>query len=289
MTMIKIKQLIAQNRLNEAIETLLIATENTHWHNQMVLVSTRFNEYQKLQRQGGIEPETLNRLRNQIADTLLSIHEDVSKTFPPSVLRRFWESIRYERLIRYGLFISLASLVYLGIMYLFQNRMINVSVFVEDKNRELVLKQQGHILMEVGTEYKKELIDDKGVASFKNIKIGEKVGLKVDFSEPYRPLNEDTIYTIQSNGQIHLTVGLKYLDYVFGNISYEEQPLSDVSVNIGTLQAITDKYGRYEFHIPENLQQKEQEVRFSKTGFKMQVKKAFPQFKEPLNIVMENK
>ncbi len=39
--------------------------------------------------------------------------------------------------------------------------------------------------------------------------------------------------------------------------------------------------------IPESAQRKEQEVQFLKPGFKMLLKKAYPQTNVPLNIIME--
>jgi hypothetical protein len=167
---------------------------------------------------------------------------------------------------------------------------INVSVYVEDQKSDLVspLKKEGYVLMTTeGGGRPKELIDDKSRASFQNIKVGDKVRLNVDFSEPYRPINPDSIYTVPANGQITLIVGLQNLNRVFGTVIWRDQPLSGVLVAIGDLRTTTDTTGGYTLPIPEAAQRKEQEVKFLKSGYKMLIKKAFPQTNEPLNVVME--
>ena len=164
-----------------------------------------------------------------------------------------------------------------------------VSVYVHSKKSmtDLVLRQQGHVFMDVGGERKSELIDDKGVATFKNLKIGDKVRLDIDFSEPYKASRRDSVYTIPADGKIYLQVVLENLGRVYGTVLWRDQPLADVIVTLDTLHTLTDATGAYSFKIPENLQRKEQEVKFIKTGFKMKLVKAFPQVNEPMNIVME--
>lgn len=165
---------------------------------------------------------------------------------------------------------------------------INVTVMVEDKNGEFVMRQQGKIVMMVeGGDVKQEDIDSKGSASFKNVKSGDKVRLKVDFSEPYRPLNPDSLYIIPKDGRINLRVGLQHLGKVFGRVLYRDKELAEVIVSVGSLRDTTDDLGRYEILIPETEQRQEQEVFFKANGFKSMMKMAFPQTNQPLNVVME--
>ena len=294
----KIRQLIGENRLDEAIKELLKLTENTHHHHDVILQSTRLNEYKNQQIKGIATSSELNQMRNQIADAMLSITNQLSEKDTPSVsdnADKFswtkWTGLNDVK----SWIAAFAGVV--GIMGFYFNfcatksqngKLTNITVYVEDKQHDLILKQQGQVIMDVeGGEAKKEDIDSKGTASFKNVKIGDKVHLKVDFSEPYRPLNPDSIYTIPADGRINLTVGLQNLNRVFGTVLYRDQPLAGVLVTIGDLRVSTDATGSYNIPIPESAQRKEQEVKFLKTGYKMLIKKAFPQTNEPLNIVME--
>ena len=109
----------------------------------------------------------------------------------------------------------------------------------------------------------------------------------MDFSEPYRPLNADSLYTIPSDGRLTLTVGLQNLGQVFGRVLWRDQPLEGVLVAVGDLRDTTNDLGRYSIQIPETEQRKEQEVIFKKMSYKTLIKTAHPQTNEPLNIVME--
>jgi Effector-associated domain 11 len=294
----KIRQLIGANRLDEAIKELLKATEHTHHHNDVLLLSTRLNEYKSQQIKGIASSSELNQLRNQIADAMLSIINEFSEKDTPSVLdnaNKFswtkWTGLNDVKS-------WIAALAGLIAIYKFCGNeaatplLKNVSVSVENKERDLIPEltkaKDAYVIMAVeGGDVKKEVIDEKGKAAFQNVKVGDKVRLKIDFSEPFRPLNPDSLYTIPADGRITLTAGLQHLNRVYGTVIWHEQPLVGVKVVIGDLNTLTDSAGGYNIQIPEQDQRKEQEVKFLKAGFKMLIKKAFPQTNEPLNIVME--
>ena len=177
---------------------------------------------------------------------------------------------------------------FLGLQPRPNSELTNVTVLVEDQNGDFVMRQQGKIVMMVeGGEVKQEDIDSKGAASFKNVKVGDTVRLKVNFSEPYHPLAPDSLYTIHADGRICLRVGLQNLGRVFGRVWYRDQAMPGVIVSVGNLRDTTDDLGRYEIRIPEAEQRQEQEVFFRAAGYKDIVKKAFPQTNQPLNVVME--
>ncbi|MBK9014712.1 MAG: hypothetical protein IPM82_11890 [Saprospiraceae bacterium] len=168
---------------------------------------------------------------------------------------------------------------------------MNLTVFVHGKGgpQDMVLRKQGYVLMDVrGGERKKSSINDNGEAYFQNLRLGDTVRLSVDFSERYEATHPDSLYVIHEDGRIYLEVALQGLDRIYGTVIWKENPLPGVFVSIGsTLVDTTDNNGAYEIHIPEAQQRKEQEVKFVKSGFKMQLKKALPQTLEPLNVVME--
>lgn len=167
---------------------------------------------------------------------------------------------------------------------------VPVKVFVHGKGgpQELVLRQQGQVLMDYRGTRMPGAIGLNGEAQFDNLKVGEKVRLSVDFSEPYKSTRQDSVYTIDKSGKIYLEVALQNLDKVFGRVLFKDEPLAEVVVAIGTaLRDTTDALGYYDLHIPTPLQRKEQEVAFYKKGFRMLSKRAYPQTNAPLNVVME--
>ena len=287
-----IKNLIAKNQLEKAIKNLLEDTQNTQLHNDVLLQSARLNEYKQLQINGTETPDELERRRNQITHALLSIL-DGSPLDKNQIGSSKKSNTTFSKVgIIIGVVASIVTIVGFSLKdFLFpkkEAKIINATVFVESKMGTDELRKQGYIFMDVeGGERKKELIDDKGTASFQNVKVGDQVKLDVDFSEPFKPKYPDSIYTIPADGRIYLAVELQNLGRVYGTVIWRDQPLPGVLVTIDDLSDTTDVTGSYNIEIPEDNRRKDPEVKFLKPGFKMLMKKAYPQTDVPLNIIME--
>lgn len=173
----------------------------------------------------------------------------------------------------------------------------SITVFVHSKKskQDMILRQKGFVIMDVNGERKKASINENGQAFFPNLNIGDSVRIEIDFSEPYRSVNPDSVYVIQSNSKIYLPVELEGIDMVQGMVLYNDTVLTGVTVKLapvgrtGFLLDTTDQTGSYSFTVPEQMQTKEYQVWFIKEGFKTRSFPAFPQTGRPLNIVMEKK
>jgi hypothetical protein len=168
------------------------------------------------------------------------------------------------------------------------------TVFVHGKNgRQDMILKKGYVMMDLGEERKKELINDKGQATFSNLHVGDEVRVNIDFSEPYKSIFPDSVYIIQMNGTIYLQVALQGIDKVKGMVLYNELPLSGVTVKLtsrtGDLLDTTTKTGDFFFTVPEEKQATEYKIWFMKDGFKTISAPAYPQTGEPLNIIMGKK
>ncbi len=282
---------LAQGKTKQVISELLAITRsNTELHSQVIQLSARYTNYER-QKLGNLEdPSVLSIELNKINNTALAIIDELDTSTSEGFFtkkRLLWLGGILVALV--AILANLAEILnYLDIKPSSGGKITNVTIMVEDKSGEFVMRQQGKIVMMVeGGDVKQEDIDSKGAASFKNVKVGDKVRLKVDFSEPYRPLHPDSLYTIPADGRITLRVGLQNLGKVFGRVLYRDKELPGVVVAIGDLRDTTDDLGRYEILIPETDHRQEQEVFFKAKGFKSITKKAFPQTNQPLNVVME--
>ena len=297
-----LQNLLAEGKTKQVIAELMqLHTDDTDLKAEIVQLSARYAEYDRQKRMDIEDPSVLSIELNKINNALLSVMSQLDGVSTPSFIPSGVSSHYFttKRLIWFGggvvafigILANLATVLdYLGVKSKDEGMIKNVSVSVENKERDLipVLSKAAYIIMVVdGGDVKKELIDDKGKASFQNVKIGDKVRLKVDFSEPYRPLNADSLYTIPSDGRLTLTVGLQNLGLVFGRVLWRNQPLEGVLVAIGDLRDTTNDLGLYSIQIPETEQRKEQEVIFKKMNYKTLIKTAYPQTNQPLNIVME--
>jgi hypothetical protein len=149
-----------------------------------------------------------------------------------------------------------------------------VTVFVHGKKskHDLVIRQEGHVLMDVrGGERKKELIDDKGAASFKNVQPGDTVTMDVDFREPYKATHPDALYVIppDGDGRLYLEVELKGLDLLSGEIvDREGQPIAGANIQVLGEQALTDSAGYFFLKMPaDKVQQQAYPMVISKEGY----------------------
>lgn len=302
-----LQNLLAEGKTKQVIAELMqVSTDDTDLKAEIVQLSARYSEYERQKRMDVEAPSVLGIELNKINSALLSVIGQLKEQSTPNtkvvaihpgvhVPRQGFSWTKWTGLNDLKSWIAIfAGLA--GILTFYfkivkgdeKGKLINVTVQVEDKMKATTLRKQGYVTMLVkGGEPKKELIDDKDAASFKNVEVGDKVKLKVDFSEPYLPLKPDSLYTIPADGRITLTVGLQNLGQVFGRVLWRDQPLEGVLVAIGDLRDTTNDLGRYSIQIPETEQRQEQEVIFKKVGYKPLIKKALPQTNEPLNIVME--
>jgi len=170
-----------------------------------------------------------------------------------------------------------------------QEKMINTTVFVHGKKGpfDMVLRQQGYVIMEVNGNRQKQLISENGDAHFGNLQIGDKIRLDIDFSEPYHPVHRDSVYTVGSDGKIYLEVALEGIDKIAGIVLYNDAPLEGVIVTTGDLSDTTNSQGGYKIGIPEDQQSRQYRVVFVKEGFKVKTANAFPQTGQPLDVIME--
>ncbi|MHA3788281.1 hypothetical protein ACX0HA_08745 [Flavobacterium hauense] len=165
---------------------------------------------------------------------------------------------------------------------------VGTTVFVHGKNgkMDMVLKRMGYVIMELNGDRIKKSIGDNGEARFDNLQVGDQIRLSIDFSEPFVPVNPDSIYTIDGNGKIYLQVALKGIDIVQGTVLHQDAPLEGVIVKTGNITTTTNNTGSFQLKIPEAEQSDHYQVWFMKPGFRTIRTTAYPQTGVPIDIVM---
>ena len=170
------------------------------------------------------------------------------------------------------------------------NAPLSVTVFVHGSKgrQDMVLRQQGHVLMDLkGGERKTADINENGAAYFQNLHEGDSVRLEIDFSEPYKAIHADSVYVVTADSRIYLPVSLQGIDKIEGNVLFQDAPLPGVIVKTGSVTDTTDATGNFVLSVPEKEQKKEYKVWFIKDGFKAKSAPAFPQTGQALEVVME--
>ncbi len=170
-------------------------------------------------------------------------------------------------------------------------KLATVTILVHSRNgqQDLPLRGRGQVVMHMLSEAKRASINENGQTFFPNINVGEKVKLDIDFSQRYRPLHPDSLYTIGQNQMIQIEIFLQGIGRVYGYVFYRGKPLYGVQVMIDTLRETTDTMGAFNIQIPESLQKEKYSVIFYKHGFESQIEPAFPETNEPLKVVLQKK
>lgn len=282
--------LLTENEFEQLIELFnLVAPKLGQRQRETIThAASQYNGYLNEKHSGEASQEYLDTQLNKIRSSFAHIIESLPDTVFPIEKKN-------AALKKWGWLVALLFIAF-PVYYFAKNIIpstpeeVSVTVFVHSKKgkQDLILRQKGQVMLDIKGERKKEDIDTNGKAQFPRMNVGDEIRLNVDFSEPYRATHADSVYVIDESGHIYLEVELKGLDKIFGSVIFNDQPLSGVMVSIGSeLSTTTDEGGAYQINIPEKMQQKEQEVKFIKEGFKMKIEKAFPQTQQALNVVME--
>jgi Effector-associated domain 11 len=205
--------LIAEGKTKQVVNKLReLNLADTDLNAEVVQLSARFSQYERQVRMGMEDPSILRMELNKINNALLFVINRlekndtvISETASTSIIWTVGRDIKTWIAVLAGL---AGILIFYFKFCNFNNsgNYTNVAIYVTDKNEELIplMSKEGYVTMRTGREIKKESIDDRGTANFQNVKVGDKVRLNVDFSEPYRSQNPDSIYTIPDDGRIRL-------------------------------------------------------------------------------------
>ncbi|HDZ04679.1 hypothetical protein LCGC14_0354270 [marine sediment metagenome] len=137
---------------------------------------------------------------------------------------------------------------------------------------DLILKNEGKVILILKSDKREASINEKGEATFKEIPAyfnNKKVNIFIEHPQPYRPTHLDSLYEINDKASIFLEVELYNTELIYGQImdSGTNIGVDSVRVSIRDIFTFSDNHGYYELKIPKTYQKKFQNVRFEKSGF----------------------
>ena len=154
---------------------------------------------------------------------------------------------------------------------------LSVLVYDVEKGKDyIVLPNRGKVKLLVGDAVIEEVINSKGEATFKQLpstffEAGTSVQMQFfdPLGEPYRALNPDSLYALQSGQRIDLPVKLYGLGILWGTVTdrLTNDPVSGAGVRVRGAATETNEYGEFELEIPPEYQTKIQTVRAYKKGY----------------------
>lgn len=152
---------------------------------------------------------------------------------------------------------------------------LTVLVHGKEGKDDLILKDQGKVIMDIGISRPEASINDKGEATFKELPsgyIGKRALISIKHPQPYFPVDRNREYELKEDKSIYLEVELKGINKVQGRvIDFEnEQPLDNVRISYKGIATQSDGYGWYELNIPPEMQAKFIKMNFYKEGYKLE-------------------
>lgn len=171
-------------------------------------------------------------------------------------------------------FLVVALLALATLFWFLRNQPFNLEVLVNrpSDTEMAILRKGGRVSMDLDGDKRESALNDEGRAYFKDIPAGflrRPVRIAFEHNEPYRLVNEDTLFRLRRNGVVQLDIKLKNLDRLFGHVIDQAsgKPLEQVKVSVRSVHAYTNAEGYFDLHIPDSLQARLQTVRFSKAGY----------------------
>lgn len=149
---------------------------------------------------------------------------------------------------------------------------IKVQVHGPAGTDDLILENQGDVLLEIPGEVREAPIRERGLATFEQLPseyMDSLVRITIRHPQPYRATQPDSLYRLFPEALFRMEARLFNADRIFGYV-YDfqtEQRLADVRVSIPGASTFTNDYGEFELTIPEASQAKFQRVSFVRENY----------------------
>jgi|GEM_PF-4505837 len=278
-----IQDLISIGKTGQALGVLHSTSLSAKERAAVTQIKASFETLERKNNQGVLSFEQETTERNRINQRLLSfLNGDYDETDGNAALphrKKWWKYVLGTGVI-VGILGGIAEFSGWNLRELFGGsaapNTFTVTVFVHGKKGtdQRILKNQGQVMLGLRTNEMPCSINEKGEATFKEIPMGfkgQKVSIRIEHLQPYRPTHPDSLYLLEPNAAIYVEVALEGTNRIFGKVMdfHTEQWLDSVRVSVENIAAFTDQYGWFELEIPENKQHKFQRVSFYKKGYEI--------------------
>ena len=285
MTKIQLRDWLSESRTYRVLAALAYLAKNNDdadLQNAVLLQSAQLSDWQKAKASGTLSQDELTALRNRIHANLMYSIDQLPDGGPLSIPSGIFEKADAQdgampkpvSDFKKWILLSGGVLAVLLIFLLVKNQMSSTftqTILVKDKKGDLILQNQGKVVLSSAFGLDSAKIGDNGEALF-NLsanKVGEKVRLSISHELPYQVLDLNQTYALHRNQPINLVVTLGNLDKLEGEIidATTEKPLDSVRVSIKNIATYTDKNGWFKLNIPASEREPVHRVVLDKEGY----------------------
>lgn len=291
---IKLNDLISESNIQEAINTLLSIELNESRKKEVLAISSRYNNLTAKKTQGILSFEILERTENQITIDLIEVvnRSEKSKSFSKeSIVEEHQLKNTFGKLL--PLLVAIIVVIILvvkvselpNIISWNENKKLQLTVFVTDKDGNVVLENEGRLNIPLGNRSLNEIIGSKGRTNFPDITTDNKgdtilIGLEAENWEIIDGKNEFIF-----NGEpIRLMVKKdNRLSIIKGTVkSRDGQEFVEgalIRINSDT-SVVSNTLGIFKIELPEEMSVSKKTdsylLTISKSGFKVKTQYHYP-------------
>lgn len=278
--------LVRQGSINIALNELSILNFPETKRNELVGITSQFQQFQKKKQQGILssEQETLqqNKITTRLIEFITQSHSgntSVHTTPPPLPSTSFWQNKGVQWIGIIGSFASIIALWFIFFPFTDNTnptKTATVLVHGKDGKDDIVLPNRGIVYLIFGDAKIPEQINNEGEATFKQIPssfFARKAKVEILFEdpegEPYRAAVPDSLYDLKANTYIDLEVLLEGMEQIRGIVKDFEtgKSLDSVMIRVFGKDTYSNEYGEFVLDIPKAEQQQFITLRVFKDGY----------------------
>ena len=168
---------------------------------------------------------------------------------------------------------------------------LTVYVHGSKGHQDILLRNQGEVMIDLGNDRRIEKIGEKGMVYFPAIPAefrNQEVPISVD-AEGFEDVTPNARYVLTGKS-IYVEIQRNDdLAVVFGTVQDEKTFLPDVRVSIGDLDVTTDENGRFRLEIPPDKQKTRQRLMAFKAGYHIWESSVLPETGQEVKIILMKK
>jgi Effector-associated domain 11 len=282
-TKTQLRQWLREGRTNRVITALVNGVKEDEYkafQDAILMQSAQWQDWQNEKASATLSQDELTAKRNRIHANLIHWIGALPNDTPLSILTELLEKAdEQDQLVPFpktnkGLWVAV-GLVVLGVGIWFLKDAFSgtftQTIIVRDAKNEVILNNQGKVILESRFKLDSAQIGTNGEALFNlpSNYVGETIKMRISHEQAYQALSLDSVYKIGKNKPLQLTIELRNLDKLVGEIidANTEQPLDSVRVSIQDIETYTNRNGWFKLDIPMDKRAAFHRVALDKKGF----------------------
>lgn len=280
----EIKTLISQNKTGQALKKLLdITPEDREFHQEILLLSARFERYNQEKRQGTAAQQDQYQELSRINSALLEIADQLEKS---GAKAPFFIFKKWGKWVWPGVGLAVLALIIWKMPALSEKsgeKTFQLTVYVhgEKGKQDIVLQHTGKLIVDLDNDRRAANIGENGRTHFGEIPLkfkNRQIPIHVE-AKGFEVVFPDSAYTLDGNPVYFAVKQDESLARVTGVVRDEESRffLEGATISAEGEKTVTDTLGRFDLYIPREKQNDQYLILIKKEGYRDETERYYPQ------------